>query len=157
MTTKLKELNICKAGEADREIIKSMLQPYLAEIGAGPEYIYFDSYWTSDKRIPYIFRLQNEVVGFCFVRLLKEENSFELAEFYITPEHRCNRLGTHAAHAVFSKHPGLWILSVLPQNRRVYQFWQSVVCDLTNEPPQIELEDSGHHILRFNVNNINEL
>lgn len=110
MISKLRKFNICKAGEPEREAIKSMLGRYLAEIGAGPEYTYFDSYWTSDRRIPYVFQLQDEGVGFCLVRLLEEVNSFELAEFYIMPEYRRKGLGTHAVHAVFSKHPGSWTL-----------------------------------------------
>jgi predicted acetyltransferase len=151
MISQLRKFKIFKAGEPEREAIKSMLDPYLAEIGAGSEYTYFESYWITSKRLPYLFTFNDRPIGFCFIRQLAEENSYELAEFYIMPEYRRKGLGSHAVHAVFSKHPGSWTLSVLPQNQKVIRFWHSVISNYSGENPEKKEDNSGRLIFSFKV------
>lgn len=50
---------------------------------------YFDFYWTETDRFPVIAYIDDELIGFCFLRV--EESYYSIAEFYIKPNFR--RLG----------------------------------------------------------------
>ncbi len=50
---------------------------------------YFNCYWTGSDTFPFVAFINNELVGFCLLRL--EENYYSIAEFYIKPKFR--RLG----------------------------------------------------------------
>ncbi len=47
---------------------------------------YFDFYWTETDRFPFIAYINDELIGFCFLRV--EESYYSVAEFYIKPNFR---------------------------------------------------------------------
>lgn len=47
---------------------------------------YFDFYWIDLDRFPFIAYINDELVGFCFLRI--EERYYSIAEFYIKPNFR---------------------------------------------------------------------
>ena len=47
---------------------------------------YFDFYWTDTDRFPFIAYINDELIGFCFLRV--EESYYSVAEFYIKPNFR---------------------------------------------------------------------
>ena len=47
---------------------------------------YFDLYWTETGRFPFIAYINDELIGFCFLRI--EESYYSIAEFYIKPNFR---------------------------------------------------------------------
>ncbi len=47
---------------------------------------YFDFYWTETNRFPFIAYINDELIGFCFLRV--EESYYSIAEFYIKPNFR---------------------------------------------------------------------
>jgi len=47
---------------------------------------YFDLYWTETDRFPFIAYINDELIGFCFLRV--EESYYSIAEFYNKPNFR---------------------------------------------------------------------
>ncbi len=47
---------------------------------------YFDFYWTEKDRFPFVAYINEELIGFCLLRV--EENYYSIAEFYIKPDFR---------------------------------------------------------------------
>ena len=47
---------------------------------------YFDFYWTDTDRYPFVAYINEELIGFCFLRV--EEKYYSIAEFYIKPNFR---------------------------------------------------------------------
>jgi predicted acetyltransferase len=126
---------------------------YLKELGSDPNYPYFDAYWQESGRFPYAFFNQDsELVGFAFVRAHEGEGVYQLAEFYIVPEHRRKAYGGSALKLLLSFHPGNWLLSVLPSNSRAFSFWKTELLDKLRLNPTIEKDDQGQDVFYFKSN-----
>lgn len=54
---------------------------------------------------------------------------FYLHEFYIAERHRRRGIGRAAVEALFARHPGTWVVHVLPANRRARAFWAACFGD----------------------------
>jgi predicted acetyltransferase len=120
--------------EAEKSQLWRELQDYLAELSrvSGKPladefpYRHFDLYWQEPKRWPFWIRLQGRKAGFALVRR-GQGGVFDMAEFYVRPEHRRNGIGTASARALFLRFPGRWHVSELAENLPAIAFWRRVL------------------------------
>jgi predicted acetyltransferase len=119
-------VNIERAAQEHRLVIKSMLDEYLSELGAATAYPYLDLYWQETARFPYLIRVGSEVAGFALVRK-NERDRFEIAEFCVIAGFRRMGTGSAAAAAIFSAHPGQWEVQGFPGNAAAAAFWEHVI------------------------------
>jgi predicted acetyltransferase len=124
--------------ESEKPKLWEELQNYLAELsklggrtavnGVFP-YRYFDAYWREPGRWPFWIKAQEAIAGFALVRKL-DDGAFEMAEFYIRPEHRRSGIGAGSARELFARFPGRWHLSEFKENAAAIAFWRRVLQDL---------------------------
>jgi predicted acetyltransferase len=117
------------ADQSAREHIERMMQPYLLDLGAPPDFVYprLDVYWREPGRYPYIIVDGEQIIGFMLVHQINEKPSFNLVEFYIAAGFRNRGYGRQAADAAFKLHFGEWSVGVLRNNVGAQAFWQSVL------------------------------
>lgn len=120
---------------ADAITLETVILQYQQEL-LGEEkstYQYLQSYWTEANRFPYWLRRDNQIVGFCLVNqyLVVNQSGHSIAEFYIKPEFRRQRLGSTAAQLVLKNHPGSWEVRVLTTNESGLKFWHQTIDMLT--------------------------
>lgn len=125
----------------DKSIIRNLLQKYLKELSQFDvasqsddevsEYEYLDDYWTSDNRYPFLIIVKDDIVGFSFVRKL-ENNTFQIAEFYILPDYRGKCIGSRSAVQIFNQFKGVWHVAQGEKNIPAQKFWRSVIHKYTD-------------------------
>jgi predicted acetyltransferase len=116
------------AQNGTRERIDSMMEHYLADLGAaGATYPHLDAYWQDSTRHPYMIHYGEQIVGFALVHRISEDPSYDLVEFYIAAEFRNRGFGRKAVETLFKLHPGTWSVAVRCDNATGQAFWASVL------------------------------
>ena len=133
-------------------LIKMMMQRYLAEFAEFTDvettvdgqfiYLYFDHYWQSTDRYPYIIFFQDQIVGFCLVRdyqdPVKGLRYKELAEVFIEEPYRRQGIGEAAFSQLINLQPDVWRVSVLEANRVGRDFWNKVLAPLAGISKEVQ-------------------
>lgn len=116
------------------------------------------AYWAEEGRIPLLFRLDGRLVGFALVNGHSHSGKpadRNMAEFFIVRKHRRGGAGTAAAHAVFSRYPGLWEAAVARRNVGALAFWRRCVAEHPKvsdvEEWDFNSDDWNGPILRFRI------
>lgn len=89
-------------------------------------------YWSQpDSRFAYIIRVDDEVAGCALVARGSVASAdpavLDLNEFFVLRSHRRRGTGQHAAHLVWNKHPGDWIVRVAQTNHGALRFWDATI------------------------------
>jgi predicted acetyltransferase len=89
-----------------KDALRRLLDDYLHEFAAlegvpastdakgHVPYKCFDAYWTEDGRVPLSIVADGKPAGFCLLR--ETANEWEIAEFYVMPPFRRQRVGAEA-------------------------------------------------------------
>jgi predicted acetyltransferase len=85
----------------------------------------FDDYWRVEKHWPYWAVRGGQRVGFALVRY--EPEHMRMAQFYIAPEYRREKLGLDFARGLLARHPGLWRIRQMAANPNAVAFWRRAV------------------------------
>ena len=117
------------AGRDDRELLRQLLFDYLFEFDGRTEpYTSLDAYWAEPERLPFLIEADNEVVGFCLIRI--RDDGWSIAEFSVVPERRRAGVGAMAVEAVAerARTAGAEHLEakVHPDNTGALPFWLAV-------------------------------
>lgn len=95
------------------------------------EYMYLDHYWTEEGRHPYFIRVNGKLAGFALVRELgtddRNRTIYEMAEFFVMKKYRQQKVGHHAATALFNRFSGSWRVAQLEDNRPAQAFWNKTI------------------------------
>ena len=133
------------AGSSDADLINSLLDEYLLELGSyrdvpsgattSASYPYLNAYWSEPGRHAFIIQRGGYSVGFVLIRDPTSTKSavYQLAEFYIKPESRRLGIGRRAVRAIWRRFPGKWELQVYTQNSAAVQFWESCIKAVAGE------------------------
>ena len=133
------------AGSSDADLINSLLDEYLLELGSyrdvpsgattSASYPYLDAYWSEPGRHAFIIQYGGHSVGFALIRDPTSTKSavYQLAEFYIKPESRRLGIGRRAVCAILKRFPGQWELQVHTRNSAAVQFWESCIKAVAGE------------------------
>ena len=146
----------------EKTIIHSLLQPYLDELcrftGEIAEYKdehgifqypYLDAYWQEKERFPYLLVADERIAGFALVR--KDNDHWEIAEFFIKPEFRRRGLGEAATLVILKKHPGLWQISYNKHNKPGQHLWIKLAEKFTKDKVKTGELDVSHDFVSFSV------
>lgn len=83
---------------------------------------------------------ETKKVGFCISQVV--DGYFDIAEFYIVPTHRGQKIGEKLAQAIFDKFQGSWQVRQLKQAEDATAFWRKVIAKYTHgNYVEILLED----------------
>jgi predicted acetyltransferase len=112
------------------------------------EYPWLYSYWIDPGRFPFLIFSGEDLAGFALVNshtvLLQGARS--VAEFYVVPRFRRQRIGKVAAFALFKKFPGRWEVRQLYENLVAQRFWRRVLSEYTGGRfDEIMLDDERWH------------
>ena len=92
---------------------------------------YTELYWKEEKRHPYILKCDGELAGFVLERF-NENDTNEIAEFFILNKYRKLGAGTFMAKEMFKRYKGKWEIRTLLKNKRAQDFWRKVVKESSN-------------------------
>jgi predicted acetyltransferase len=133
MVVKLRRIPI-EQKEALRRLLDDDLREF-AELEGAPvlpdpdghlPYEWFDAYWTDDRRLPFWISADGVIAGFCLLR--HTGDGCEIAEFYVLPRFRRQRVGAEAVNAlaaVCRKCATHLIAKVRKWNHPAFAFWRA--------------------------------
>ena len=78
----------------------------------------------------YLFYEKSVPVGFCIINT--RVNPMDIAEFYIIPSKRNQKLGMTFAHSIFKKYPGTWQVRQIQGADHAVKFWRRVIGGYTS-------------------------
>ena len=132
--------------ENEKEIILNLMQLYTYELsffedettnfklldnGLYKVSKYIELYWKEEKRHPYILKYNGELAGFVLERF-NEDDTNEIAEFFVLNKYRKLGAGTFMAKEIFKRYKGKWEIRTLLKNKRAQEFWRKVVKEVSN-------------------------
>ncbi|MDP3879910.1 MAG: GNAT family N-acetyltransferase [Dehalococcoidales bacterium] len=145
-----------------KQIISSLLQPYLTELSRFPDenldykdgngtyfYPYLNAYWLEKERSPYLLYDDRRIAGFALVR--QDGEHWEMAKFYVLPEFRRCGLGMTCAMEIFKRHPGEWRIGYNKQNQASRALWQKLAELLSKGDILAGASDASHDFTSFLV------
>jgi predicted acetyltransferase len=168
----MSKVAILQAGVHEKPALQNLLQLYTHDFSAnwagsdrgdvGPDGRFppypLDVYWEAPSHLALLVLIEGRIGGFALVNgegrsgLRVDRN---LAEFFILRKYRGGGLGTAAAHALFSMHPGTWEAAVARKNLAGLRFWRRAVGDhpRIGTVSEIDLASAAWDgpVLRFDV------
>lgn len=93
----------------------------------------FKKYFEEPTRKAFLIKVGNELAGFA---LLNHEGvypytAWNMGEFFITAKFQGKGLGYLVSSELWKMHPGLWEVSVTPENKRGLSFWRKTISKIT--------------------------
>lgn len=87
--------------------------------------------WTDPCRHTFLIRVRGKLAGFAIVDDRSQPpgagNRWEMGEFFILRRYRRQGIGERAAHLLFARFPGRWVVYQFPQNLAAQAFWRKVI------------------------------
>ncbi len=123
----------------------------------------FKCYFEDPSRRVYLIKVKHELAGFV---LLNQEGSspktdWNMGEFFILAKFQGKGIAQYVAHQLWGMHPGIWEVSVIPENIKALNFWRQAVSKVThgNYEEKIcqvtyDTQQPNRHILRFSSKKI---
>ncbi|TNF64458.1 MAG: hypothetical protein EP307_02735 [Rhodobacteraceae bacterium] len=140
-------MDLAPLARGDRDAFLAMLRPYLAEIAPdlpAPTPDRITQVLDDPARHVLTIRVSGSDKGFVLIRRLSC-GTHEMSEFYVLPQARRAGLGTRAARAALTRHPGRWQLGVARAATGAESFWQTVLAPLAraHRGPPLTPHQSG--------------
>lgn len=90
-------------------------------------------YFTEPTKKAYLIKVNNQIAGFILLNKIGTlpQTEWNMGEFYIVGKFQGKGIGRNAAHQIWDKHPGLWEVSVIPENKSAHAFWRSTISQFT--------------------------
>ncbi|CEK11363.1 GNAT family N-acetyltransferase [Legionella hackeliae] len=93
----------------------------------------FKIYFEDAKRQAFLIKVGDELAGFA---LLNKEGTqlhtdWNMGEFFILAKFQRAGIGSHVAQELWKTYPGVWEISVIPENTSALAFWRRVVSTFT--------------------------
>jgi predicted acetyltransferase len=93
------------------------------------EYPFLDRYFVDPHREACFIRYCGKLAGFTMTSEIAAGRR-SVSEFFVVRHHRRHGVGRRAAHALFRRHPGLWVLQFDAANHEASAFWPRVVAEI---------------------------
>lgn len=89
----------------------------------------FKHYFTEPSRKAYIVQVNEEIAGFVLLYQtdLESRAKWNMGEFFILARFQRRGIGQLVAQQIWQAHPGLWEVTVIPENQRALQFWRKAI------------------------------
>lgn len=89
----------------------------------------FKIYFEDPRRKPYLVKVYDEIAGFVLLNreTIDKTHTWNMGEFFILAKFQDKRIGERVAHMIWNQHPGIWEVSVIPENIKGYTFWKKTI------------------------------
>jgi len=134
---------------------------FMSDEGLTPENGLYETYdykksFIEENRKVYLIRVNEELSGFILLR--KEHKTTIIDEFFIIAKFQGKGISSIVAQEIFKMHPGLWEVTVIPENIIALKFWRKTISKCTKEIYVDELKkidwdknQSKRHFFNFNI------
>ena len=156
------QFEVKPASIKEKPIIQSLIQPYLDELSRFPDehlgykdendnyiYPYINFYWEEDVRFPYLLYSNDEIAGFALIN--KNDDLWEISEFYVKPEYRRQGIAEACTADIFRKHPGNWRISFNKYNIAGMKLWLKTAENLATGDIERGEADITHDYILFTL------
>jgi predicted acetyltransferase len=118
--------------------IHDLSETFLLETGADGRFGYdrLPLYWTEPgARFPFLIRRGARIVGFALVArgspASEDADDLDVQEFIVLRRYRRLGVGRCAAHLLWDRLPGRWIVRVSQGNQGALRFWPPIIAEYT--------------------------
>jgi predicted acetyltransferase len=80
------------------------------------------------------------------------ENVWDMTEFFVLRGYRRRGIGTHIAHEMWRRFPGLWEVHVMESNIWAHEFWALTIAAFTGaaiHPDRVEIDGKCWKLFLF--------
>jgi predicted acetyltransferase len=162
------DLEVAAATRDQAAIIANLFQLYAhdfsefhdVELGDDGRFGYKDLplYWSEQNRRAFLFRVGLKPAGFALIKrgseITGDQGVWDMAEFFVVRRYRRHKVGTVAAHRLWTALTGRWEVRVMEDNQAAYGFWSHAVAAALNEtvsPVHVEVSGRRWHVFSFEV------
>jgi predicted acetyltransferase len=109
------------------------------KIGADGRFGYKDLplYWSEPGRQAYLAHVDGSLAGLALVKKGSDfsgnENTWDMAEFFVLRAYRRRGIGTQIAHQVWRRLSGKWEVRVMQANVSAELFWEQAISQFVGE------------------------
>jgi predicted acetyltransferase len=143
------EVSLRPAAQADATLIDNLLELYAHDLSEcfavdiGPDgrfgYDQLSLYWSEpERRFPFLIQRDGQVVGFAFAArgspISDDVDVYDVAEFFVLRRYRRLAVGRLAAHLLWNRFHGRWMVRVFATNGGALRFWQRTIANYLDEP-----------------------
>lgn len=91
-------------------------------------------YFVDQTRKAFLVKVGGEIAGFVLLNKVgtKPEVNWNVGEFFIHGKYQGKGIGEQAAVQIFEEFPGVWEVTVTPENKGALNFWRKVIFHYTN-------------------------
>jgi predicted acetyltransferase/RimJ/RimL family protein N-acetyltransferase len=93
----------------------------------------FKNYFEEPSRKAYLVKVYDEIAGFVLLNQATEDatNTWNMGEFFIIAKFQGVGIATRVAKQIWNMHPGMWEVSVIPNNKSALKFWEKSISEFT--------------------------
>lgn len=159
-------VEIIPAVEEQEHVLANLLELYahdfseLIDLKLGADgrfgYEHLPLYWKEPGRYPFLIMVNAHLAGFAFVRkgsqISADNNTWDMAEFFIVRGHRRSGVGMKAAHEIWKRFEGKWEVRVIDRNQKALQFWGRAIREFLGravEPTTFSRHGEGWNLFSF--------
>lgn len=116
------------------------------------------SYFEDKDRAAFLVKIADELAGFVLIHKkgINPNTEWNMGQFFIVAKFQGKGVGKQAAHLAWQQFPGLWEVTVIPENTPALAFWRKTINDFTNGHYSEEIKSvspnthqPNRHILSF--------
>lgn len=106
----------------------------------------FKNYFDDPTRQAFLIKVGDELAGFVLLNKVgtQPHTDWNMGEFFILAKFQGAGIGGLVAHEVWKTHPGIWEVSVIPENKPALAFWRKVVSTFTAGSFAEEIKEIGY-------------
>ena len=95
----------------------------------------FEVYFKDPTRKAYLVKVADELAGFVLLNQvgIEAKTNWNMGEFFILAKFQGHGIGSQVAKAIWDMHPGLWEVSVIPENKSAFNFWRKTIGTYTDQ------------------------
>ncbi len=92
----------------------------------------FKHYFIDSNQQAFLVKVDDELAGFVLLYQTgkKPKLQWHMGEFFILARFQNRKIGQVVAQQVWQQHPGLWEITIIPENQRALQFWRKAVASV---------------------------
>ena len=109
----------------------------------------FKHYLTDSTNRAFLIKLNTELAGFVLLDRLAvlPQTKWNMGQFFILGKFQGKKVGQHVAEEIWRQHPGLWEVSVIPENKGALSFWRKTISHFTQGQytESVLMKPSPHH------------
>lgn len=162
----LPRVELIPAGPEQEPTLNNLLQLYAHDfsefhnvnIGDDGRFVYrcLPLYWTEHARYPFLIRVNGKLAGLALLNrgseISRNENVWDMAEFFVLRGYRRRGVGTRVAHEAWTRFPGPWQVRVMQSNASARNFWAKAIAAFTgqmNDPYGLEIGGEAWNVFCF--------